>query len=128
MSFHPSIAALRSRRTTKEEEERNMCANLIVIAWVPQNKASKIAEIFAKNPTIKGVRRVGKCPYSTPTNRGVRIIDLFEVEDGKVAEAIREIAKWEQPYANAIPEFFYSLEPALTPEEAFVAIGMQPPK
>ncbi|WXG42977.1 MAG: hypothetical protein WED04_02725 [Promethearchaeati archaeon SRVP18_Atabeyarchaeia-1] len=105
-----------------------MCANLIVIAWVPQNKASKIAEVFAKNPTIKGVKRVGKCPYATPTDRGVRIIDIFEVEDTKVAEAIREITKWEQPYANAVPEMSYSLEPLLTPEEAFVAIGMQPPK
>ena len=105
-----------------------MCANLIVIAWIPQNKASKIAEIFLKNPTIKGVKRVGKCPYCSPTEHGVRIIDIFDVEDTKVAEAVREITKWEQLYANAIPEFSYSLEPLLTPEEAFVALGMQPPK
>jgi hypothetical protein len=105
-----------------------MCANLIVIAWIPQSKATKIAEVFAKNPTIKGVKRVGKCPYSTPTQRGVRIVDIFEVEDAKVPEAIREITKWEQQYANAVPEFSYSLEPLLTPEEAFIAIGLPPPK
>jgi hypothetical protein len=84
--------------------------------------------VFAKNPTIKGVKRLGKCPYSSPTEHGMRIIDIFEVEDAKVSEAIREIVKWEQQYAVAVPEFTYSLEPLLTPDEAFMALGMQPPK
>jgi hypothetical protein len=105
-----------------------MCANLIVIAWMPQAKAAEIAKVFAKNPTPKGVKRVGKCPYSTPTDCGARVIDIFEVEDGKVAEATREIIKYEQQYANAVPEFAYSLEHLFTPEEAFVAIGVQPTK
>jgi hypothetical protein len=122
------VVPLQLYRTKKEEKGRSMCANLIVIAWMPQSRASEIAKVFAKNPSIKGVKRVGKCPYCSPTNRGVRIIDIFEVEDGKVAEAIREITKWEQQYANAVPEFAYSLEPLLTPEEAFVALGMSPPK
>jgi hypothetical protein len=95
---------------------------------VPQSRASEIAKVFAKNPSIKGVKRVGKCPYSTPTHDGARVVDIFEVEDGKVAEAMREIVKWEQQFANEVPEFAYSLEPALTPEEVFMAIGMPPPK
>jgi hypothetical protein len=123
-----SVLSLQLDREAKEEKGKDMCANLIVVAWMPQGKASKIAEVFAKNPGPKGLKRVGKCPYSSPTKRGVRIIDIFEIEDTKVGEAIKEIAKWEQLYANAVPEFSYSIEPALTPEEAFLAIGMTPPK
>jgi hypothetical protein len=112
----------------KEVKGRDMCANLIVIAWMPQAKAAEIAKVFAKNPSPKGVKRVGKCHYATATVRGARVIDIFEVEDGKVAEATKEIAKYEQQYANAVPEFAYSLEILFTPEEAFVALGMQPTK
>jgi hypothetical protein len=123
-----SVLALQLCRKEEKEVGRGMCANLLVTAWVPAHKGSEIAKVFAKNPTIKGVKRLGKCPYSSPTEHGMRIIDIFEVEDAKVPEAIREIVKWEQQYAVAVPEFTYSLEPLLTPDEAFMALGMQPPK
>lgn len=71
-------------------------------------------------------KRIGESPYANATESRIKAVDLFQFDDAKVVEATREIVKYEQEYAAAVPEHTYLVQYLFTPREALATIGMQP--
>jgi len=105
-----------------------MVANIIVIMHYPPDKASELGPIAVKIlPTLpKYIKRVGDSPYIMATETDYMNVTVYDVEDAKVAEAVKELVKFYHQYC-AVPGFKWVMYNALPLKEALPIIGLKYP-
>lgn len=106
-----------------------MCANLIVTAKYPPDKAMEMVKIFVKvyKTLPKVLKPIGECPFIGPTETGYMSVDIYEIDDAKLGEAVKELATYMNNYAFAIPGYQWKVEVVVKAREALGLVGMQAP-
>jgi len=99
---------------------------VMVTHTYPLDKATEVGKAFTKLPPRSPfIKRVGL--YSIlSTELGVKNYGLYEIEDEKLAEGLREMTKRLLNYKDVVG-FGFKIEPLLTPEEALPFLGLAPP-
>lgn len=112
----------------KEEIGRYMCANIMVTEWVPFEKGPEVAKIYPKiaQKPLKVLKRVGVSPYATTSEAGIRSVAIYEVEDAKLADGIREVLTRRSPY-TAVSGYKLQVE-VVTPIGEAIALLQAPTK
>jgi hypothetical protein len=103
-----------------------MVANIVVIMRYPPDKASELGPIAVKVfPTLpKYIRRVGDSPYCFATESDYMNIVVYEIEDAKVGDAVKEITKYHHQFC-AIPGFKWAMYNAIPLKDAMPIIGLK---
>jgi hypothetical protein len=88
-----------------------MCANILVTEWLPPDKGSEVAKLYPKvaQKPLKTLKRVGSSPYSTTTEAGIKSVAIYEVEDAKLMDGIKEALTRRSQYM-AIPGYRVQVE------------------
>jgi hypothetical protein len=96
--------------------------------WYPQDKAMEVVKIFTKlwSTGLKLSKRVGHGPYGTSTGSGFKVVNILEVENSKVYEALMELGKY---FANfqGVQGVTWQIEPVMSIRESLSTFGMKPP-
>jgi uncharacterized protein (UPF0371 family) len=95
----------------------------MVTEWVPFEKGPEVVKLYPKiaQKPLKVLKRVGNSPYATTTEAGIKSVGIYEVEDAKLAEGIREAITRRSQY-TAIPGYKLQIEVAYTVAEAMILI------
>ncbi len=106
-----------------------MCANLIVTAKYPPDKALEVAKVFVKvyKTLPKVLKPIGDCPLIGPTETGYMSVDIYEIDDVKLGEAVKELANYMNQYAFAVPGYNWKVEVVVKAKEALQLVGIQFP-
>jgi hypothetical protein len=115
-------------RNEEGGERKNMCANVIVKTWFPNDKSNEVAQIYIKaSGTMPSyIKNLGDAPYARFTKDGAKSYTICEFPDEKTAEALREIAKYCNRF-NSIVGYRYTVEPVMGVKEALQSIGVKLP-
>jgi len=105
-----------------------MSAYILMRFWWPNDKADEIGKTFLKIAgTLKICKRVSESPFFiTDEYGGSKSYNLFEVEEGKLFEALKELNKYVVNYRH-IPGFRFKIEPVMSAKDALPMIGLQTP-
>ena len=100
-----------------------MCANILVTEWLPPDKGAEVAKLYPKiaQKPLKNLKRVGNSPYATTTEAGMKTVAIYEVEDAKLADGIKEALARRSPYM-AIPGYRLQVEVISTMAEAIALV------
>jgi hypothetical protein len=103
--------------------------SLLVTVWFPGDKATEVGKILVKSlaTPFKYVKRVGEAPYATSTEAGMKSVTIYEIEDEKLADGLREITRYLIQFATAIPGYRYQAEFLVTGTEALSLVGLKAP-
>jgi len=104
-----------------------MCANIIVTEWYPLDK---LAELLKLNQKIalkppKVLKRVGNSPYGTTTECGCKNVAIYEVEDAKLADGIKEAVSRRSGYIG-VAGYRFQVEVAYPIAEAMALMQLTP--
>jgi hypothetical protein len=123
------IFPLQLCRTKKEGKGKDMCANLIVTSKYPPDKTLEMAKVFVKvyKTLPKVLKPIGECPFICPTETGYMSVDIYEIDDAKLGEAMKELATYMNNYALSVPGYQWKVEPVLKAREALALVGIQAP-
>jgi len=97
---------------------------LVSNSTYPLSSAKEVAEEFVKAvevpfpPYIKRVHTL-----AAPDGLGMKVLGIYEVDDGKVADAIKDLTKYFVQYYD-IDGFAYTLEAMLTAQEAIPLLNL----
>ncbi len=97
---------------------------IVTNSTYPLTSAKAVATLFNKTtqePAPSYIKR--KNTLTTTGGVGIKVISIFEVEDAKLADGIKDITKNYVQYYE-IEGFSYTLEPMLTAEEAIPLLGL----
>jgi hypothetical protein len=97
--------------------------NLIVTSWTPNQNWSQLNKLWLKLRDRKlpaSMKRIDT--YAVPTEEGIRSYTIYEVDDAKVSEAIREIAQRQNIYSET-QGYRWKLEIAMKATEIQVLVG-----
>ena len=92
----------------------------------PLDKAIEAGKTFIKGMETPLPSFVKLTVYLTSTELGIKGYSLFEIEDGKLAEGIREVIKRQVAF-HKIVGYKWKVETLLTAEEALPLVGLAPP-
>jgi hypothetical protein len=94
----------------------------------PNDKAEEIGKVFIKiGATLpKVLKRVSECPWIYADESGYIAYNIYEVEEGKLFEALKELNRYVANYRH-VPGFRYKIKHVLTAKDALPMIGLQPP-
>lgn len=100
-----------------------MCADILVTEWIPPDKGAEVAKLYPKiaQKPLKNLKRVGNSPYATTTEAGIKAIGIYEVEDAKLADGIKEALTRRSPYMS-IPGYRLQVEVLSTVAEAIALV------
>lgn len=88
----------------------------------PPDKATEMLKIFTKLPPRPSfIKRVGL--YTNSTELGIKAYGIYEIEDEKLAEGIREMVKRLSSYKDVVGCRF-KIETLLTTEEVLPLLGL----
>jgi hypothetical protein len=106
-----------------------MCANLIVTSKYPPDKVPEMVKVFVKvyKTLPKVLKPIGECPFIGPTETGYVSTDIYEVDDAKLGEAVKELATYMNQYALAVPGYNWKVEVVVKAREALQLVGVQFP-
>ena len=91
----------------------------------PLDKVTEVGKTFTKLPPRPPfINRVGL--YVISTELGIKAYGLYEIEDEKLAEGLRETVKRLSNYKDIVG-FRFKIETLLTAEEAMSLVGLAPP-
>jgi len=97
---------------------------LVTNSTYPLTSAKEVAAAFVK------AAEVALPPYIKRTHTliaagelGMRVLGLYEVEDEKVSDAIKDLTKYFVQYYD-LEGFSYTLEPMLTAQEAIPLLDL----
>ena len=96
---------------------------VMVISTYPHDKATEVGKAFIKNMENPLPSFVKFVVYVTSTELGIKGYVLYEIEDEKLAEGIREVVKRHVTYQNIVG-YRWNIETLLTAEEALPMIGL----
>jgi hypothetical protein len=115
-------------RNKEGGERKNMCANVLVKTWSPNDKSNEIIQIYIKSfGTMPNyVKNLGDAPFTRTTKYGVRSYTICEFPDEKMAEALREITKYCNRF-NTVVGYRYTIEPIMGVTESAQSIGVKLP-
>ena len=97
---------------------------LVSNSTYPLSSAKEVSALFleaAKTPLPSYIKRVHT--LTTAGDLGIKVLGIYDVEDAKLADAIKEIGKYFVQYYD-IEGFSYTLEPMLTAQEAIPLLGL----
>jgi hypothetical protein len=111
-----------------EEKGKQMTAYIMMKMWYPNDKADEVGKAFIKFAASlpKMLKRLAECPWVYADENGYMTYNLFELEEGKLFEALRELNKYVANY-RTVAGLRYKIEPILTAKDALPMIGLQPP-
>ena len=92
---------------------------ILVTTTYPPNKATEVARAFIKS-TEKPFTHIKRLHALTSTQHdlGIKALNIFEVDDDKVPDGVKELMKRIAELFFDIEGFRYQIEPMLTAEEA----------
>ena len=97
---------------------------LVSNSTYPLSSAKEIATAFVKaatEPLPAYIKRTHT--LTTAGDLGIRVLGIYEVEDEKVSQAIKDLTKYFVQYYE-MEGFAYTLEPMLTAQEAIPLLGL----
>jgi len=97
---------------------------LVSNSTYPLSSAKEIAAAFVKaaaEPLPPYIKRTHT--LTTAGDLGIRVLGIYEVEDDKVSQAIKDLTKYFVQYYE-MEGFSYTLEPMLTAQEAIPLLGL----
>jgi len=103
--------------------------SILATVWFPGDKATEVGKIVVKalSSPMKFAKRTGEAPYVTSTEAGIKGVTIYEIEDEKLAEGLREIERYYVQLSNAIPGYRWQLEHMLAGVEALSMLGLKAP-
>jgi hypothetical protein len=103
---------------------------IMVTAWYPPNKnlevTKKYLEVLKKYPAKPFEKALVRLAVRS-SKKGVVVISIAEAEKGKFEEAFH-LAVRRMVEFNSIEGYRHKIETFLTEEEAFMSLGLTPPK
>ena len=99
---------------------------VLVTSTYPHDKAIEVGKAFIKTLETPLPSFVKFTVYVTSTELGIKGYVLYEIEDKKLAEGIREVIKRQVAYHNIVG-YRWNIETLLTAEEALPLVGLAPP-
>jgi ribosomal protein L33 len=123
-----SILPLQLCRTKEEEKGKNMCANVLVKTWFPNDKLNEVVQIYIKamGTMPSYIKNLGDAPYTRPTKDGIKSYTMMEFPNEKTAEALMEITKYCNRF-NSVVGYRWTVETIMGIKEAFQSVGMKLP-
>jgi hypothetical protein len=105
-----------------------MSAYIYMKMWYPNDKADEVGKVFLKIAATlpKVLKRVSECPWIDADENGYIAYNIYEVEEGKMFEALKELNRYIANYRH-VAGFRYEVHPVLTAKDALPMIGLQPP-
>lgn len=105
-----------------------MCPNFMVTATFPSIKQPEAVKYYLKygRTAFRNAKIVGKSPYNAPSSSGTKVYWIFEVEDSRLGEALREIAVFFNTAATTIDGYVWQFEVIVGIDEAIAMAGQQP--
>ncbi len=97
---------------------------LVSNSTYPLSSAKEVAAAFVKaaeTPLPSYIKRIHT--LTSAGELGIKVLGIFEVDDGKVADGIKELTRYFVQYYD-LDGFMYTLEPMLTAEEAIPLLGL----
>jgi hypothetical protein len=103
--------------------------SVLVTVWFPGDKAIEVGKILVKSlaTPFKFVKRVGEAPYATGTEAGMKAVTIYDIEDEKLGDGLREIARYLLQFVTSIPGYRYQIEVLATGVEALSMVGLKAP-
>lgn len=103
--------------------------SILGTVWFPGDKATEVGKIVVKAlaTPMKFAKRMGEAPYVTSTEAGIKGVTIFEIEDEKLADGIREIVRYYLQLSNAIPGYRWQVEVMSAGVEALSMLGLKAP-
>jgi hypothetical protein len=101
---------------------------IMVISTYPPKKGPEVGKIFVQNlgkklpPFLKRIE-----VYNTGCDEGIRVYAIYEIQDDKVADGIREITARMVPF-HEVEGYRWRSEILLKATESLAMIGLAPPK
>ena len=99
---------------------------VMVTSTYPHDKAIEVGKAFIKTLETPLPSFVKFTVYVCSTELGIKGYVLYEIEDAKLAEGLREVVKRHVTYQN-IAGYRWKVETLLTAEEALPLVGLAPP-
>jgi hypothetical protein len=99
---------------------------IIATLTYPPDKAVQIAKKFIKamkNPLPSFIKLLYVLT-SSGGELGIKVLGIYEVDDAKLTESIKEIGKSFVQYYYDVEGFRYTLEPMLPAAEAILLLGI----
>ena len=92
---------------------------IVMTSTYPPDKATEVARAFIKSTEMPFtyLRRV-QTLTSNHQELGMKVLSIFEVDDDKVPDGVKELTKRLAELFFSIERFRYQIEPMLTAEEA----------
>ena len=75
----------------------------------------------------KVLKPVGDCPFTSPTETGFKSVDIYEVDNAKLGDAIEQLGTYQNQYVFAVPGYNYKVEVVVSAKDALRLVGMQFP-
>ncbi len=95
---------------------------LVTNSTYPLHKATEIAGRFTRStPLPSFLKRVNM--LTSAGDSGTKVLGIYEVDDDKVADGIKELLKYYTQYFD-VEGFKYTVEPMMTVQEALPLIGL----
>jgi len=97
---------------------------IVTNSTYPLKSNREVAATFQKaleTPLPPYIKRVNG--LTTAGELGIKILGIYEVDDDKLADGIRELTKYYALFYD-IEGFRYTLEPSLTVQEAIPLLGL----
>ena len=97
---------------------------LVSNSTYPLSSAKEVAAAFIKaaaTPLPSYIKRTHT--LTTAGDLGIRVLGIYEVDDEKVSQAIKDLTKYFVQYYD-MEGFSYTVEPMLTAQEAIPLLGL----
>lgn len=104
--------------------------NILIKTWFPPHKVEEVAEVYMEElKKYRPDRSLGKSLTTIikPNANGIVSLEIFEVKEGKLEEALNHYHSVQIMYHN-IEGFKYEIEVWRTSVEAMALLGMKPPE
>jgi hypothetical protein len=95
-------------------------------AWYPADKAPEAGKILVKAMATPMKFIKSAHLYGTSTEAGIKVVTIYQIENEKLADGFREIAKIYYQYCS-IPGFRFQIEMMVTGVEALAMMGLRAP-
>jgi hypothetical protein len=101
---------------------------LMLRSIYPIDKAAEVTRVFVKSAIKKlppFLKALGI--YLGPSEKGIKAYSIYEVEDEKMADGLRELTKIMAAYSQ-VQGYKWWIEPVVKSRDAMTLMGVSPPK
>ena len=95
-------------------------------SWYPMDKAPEVGKALTKAMATPMKFIKSAHLYGTSTEAGAKVVTIYQIENDKLADGLREVVKQFFPYTS-IPGFKFQIEVMMTGVEALSIMGLKAP-